>query len=65
MAELESEIETLRNELRDRDAVMRREMSDVKQFWQTKLIQEKASHDVETNALKEALSILRRQGPML
>ena len=61
VAELESEIETLRAELRDKETEMQQEVSEVKKFWRSRLIQEKASHSVETNALREALNTLRRQ----
>ena len=40
---------------------MQLEVSEVKKFWRSKLLQEKASHSVETNALREALNTLRRQ----
>ena len=40
---------------------MQSELKQVQSFWQSKLFQEKASHNLETNALKEALKILRRQ----
>jgi hypothetical protein len=40
---------------------MQTELKQVQSFWQTKLYQVEASHNLETNALKEALKILRRQ----
>ena len=61
VAELENEIETLRKELRDKELRMQSELKQVQTFLQSKLFQEKASHNLETNALKEALKILRRQ----
>ena len=61
VAELENEIETLRNELRDKELRMQSDLKEVQSFWQSKLFQEKESHNLETNALKEALKILRRQ----
>ena len=59
--DLECEIEALRNELHDKELRMQKQLKEVEAFWQSKLFQEKASHSVETNALKEALNILRRQ----
>ena len=61
MAELENEIETLRNELRDKELRMQSELKQVQTFWQSKLFQEKTSHNLEMAALKEALKILRKQ----
>ena len=59
--DLECEIEALRNELQDKELRMQKQLKEVEAFWQSKLYQEKASHSVETNALKEALNILRSQ----
>ena len=61
VAELENEIETLRNELRDKELRMQSELKQVQTFWQSKLFQEKTSHNLEMAALKEALKILRKQ----
>ena len=40
---------------------MQSELKQVQTFWQSKLFQEKTSHNLEMAALKEALKILKKQ----